>query len=127
MDFLKIAISGYKKLLILLVVSLITVSGLSSPEKISAQMPPMGNMGGMGGMMGNMGMTYEPSNCRDNPGTGEVFCDVRLDVSMMSMTQTTAPFEHYEGQGVWFQGCVLPGQDFENFDTAWIERNFNAV
>ena len=127
MDFLKIAISGYKKLLILLVVSLITVSGLSSPEKISAQMPPMGNMGGMGGMMGNMGMTYEPSNCRNNPGTGEVFCDVKLDVSMMSMTQTTAPSEHYEGQGVWFQGCVLPGQDFENFDTAWIERNFNAV
>ncbi|NCG35154.1 MAG: hypothetical protein GWO78_04055, partial [Dehalococcoidales bacterium] len=47
MDFLKIAISGYKKLLILLVISLIIISGLSSPEKISAQMPPMGNMGGM--------------------------------------------------------------------------------
>ena len=133
MDFLKIAISGYKKIFILLVISLVFIfSGISTSDKISAQMPPMGgnNMGGMmpgmPGGMGGMGMGYEPSSCRENPGTGEVFCDVKLDVSMMSMTQTTAQWEHYEGQGVWFQGCILPGQDFENYDTAWIERQHNA-
>tara|TARA_B110001454_G_scaffold127870_1_gene119229 strand:- start:2621 stop:5635 length:3015 start_codon:yes stop_codon:yes gene_type:complete len=139
MDFLKIAISGYKKIFIILVLSLIFIfSGISTSDKISAQMPPMGNMGGMGGGMpggggmggpggggmGGMAMTYEPSNCRENPGTGEVFCDIKLDVSMMGMTQTTSNYKYYEGQGVWFQGCMLPGQDFENYDTAWIERQF---
>ena len=123
MNFFKIVISDYKKLFFLLAMSLIFISSLSTSDKISAQMPPMGNMGGM---MGNMGTGYEPSTCRNNPGTGEVFCDVRLDVSMMSMTSTTAEWEHYEGQGVWFQGCILDGQDFENYDTAWIERHFNA-
>ena len=26
----------------------------------------------------------------------------------MSMTQTYSPYEFYEGQGVWFQGCIIP-------------------
>lgn len=97
--------------------------GISDTEKISAQMPNM--PGGMpGGMMGAMGMETVPSECRSNPGTGEVFCEVKMDISMMSMTTTYAPFEYYEGQGVWFQGCMLPGQNYENFEAAWIERQY---
>ena len=41
---------------------------------------------------------FEESECRSNPGTGEVFCDVHLDTSYQLMTQTVAPAEFYEGQ-----------------------------
>ena len=33
---------------------------------------------------------FEESECRSNPGTGEVFCDVSLDTSYQLMTQTVA-------------------------------------
>jgi len=97
--------------------------GISDSEKISAQMPGMPG-GMMGQMMGAMGMQTVPSECRSNPGTGEVFCELKMDISMMSMTTTYAPFEYYEGQGVWFQGCMLPGQQYENYEAAWIERQY---
>ena len=96
--------------------------GISDSEEISAQMPMMPP--GMGNMMGAMGMETVPSECRSNPGTGEVFCEVKMDISMMSMTTTYAPFEYYEGQGVWFQGCMMPGQQYENYEAAWIERQY---
>ncbi|MEC7837670.1 MAG: hypothetical protein VX523_02980 [Chloroflexota bacterium] len=98
--------------------------GISDSEKISAQMPGGMPGGMMGQMMGAMGMQTVPSECRSNPGTGEVFCELKMDISMMSMTTTYAPFEYYEGQGVWFQGCMLPGQQYENYEAAWIERQY---
>ena len=106
-----------------LIFAMLLTFGLSDSEEISAQMPNMPG-GMMGGMMGAMGMETVPSECRSNPGTGEVFCEVKMDISMMSMTTTYAPFEFYEGQGVWFQGCMLPGQQYENYEAAWIERQY---
>ena len=61
----------------------ILISGINTQNNISAQMPPMGGM--MGGGMGTMGSSATDSSCRQNPGTGEVFCEVEMDVSMMSM------------------------------------------
>ena len=40
------------------------------------------------------------------------------------MTQTVAPAEFYEGQGVWFQGCKNPEEDYENFDSVYIENHY---
>ncbi len=118
-------INLFKKLSNVSLFSLILITlfsfGISDSEEISAQMP---GMPGMGNMMGAMGMESVPSECRSNPGTGEVFCEVKMDISMMSMTTTFAPFEYYEGQGVWFQGCMLPGQQYENYEAAWIERQY---
>tara|TARA_B100001996_G_scaffold382869_1_gene376054 strand:- start:9388 stop:12366 length:2979 start_codon:yes stop_codon:yes gene_type:complete len=117
----------YKKLSKVSLLSIVLLTlfsfGISDSEEISAQMPGMPG-GMMGGMMGAMGMETVPSECRSNPGTGEVFCEVKMDISMMSMTTTYAPFEFYEGQGVWFQGCMLPGQQYENYEAAWIERQY---
>ena len=98
------------------------VVGVADSQKASAQMPNMGGM--MQQMMGAMAMDTVASECRTNPGTGEVFCEVDMDISMMSMTQTYSPYEYYEGQGVWFQGCIIPGQQYENFEAVWVERHY---
>ena len=98
------------------------VLGVADSQKVSAQMPNMQGM--MQQMMGAMTMDTVASECRTNPGTGEVFCEVKMDISMMAMTQTFSPYEFYEGQGVWFQGCMLPGQQYENYEAAWIERQY---
>jgi len=98
------------------------VLGVADSQKVSAQMPNMQGM--MQQMMGAMTMDTVASECRTNPGTGEVFCEVKMDISMMAMTQTYSPYEFYEGQGVWFQGCMLPGQQYENYEAAWIERSY---
>ncbi len=90
-------------------------SGISSENNIYAQMPSSGG-----------DFLFEESDCRYNPGTGEVFCELTLDTSMQIMTQTVAPKEYYEGQGVWFQGCRIPGQDHNTHDSAWIERHYSA-
>ena len=88
-------------------------SGINTESNVSAQMPPSGG-----------DFLFEESECRSNPGTGEVFCDVSLDTSYQLMTQTVAPAEFYEGQGVWFQGCKLPEEDYENFDSVYIENHY---
>ena len=90
-------------------------SGINTQNNVSAQMPPTGG-----------DFLFEESTCRNNPGTGEVFCELTLDTSSYIMTQTVAPKEYYEGQGVWFQGCRVPGQQHDNYDAAWIERHYVA-
>ena len=90
-------------------------SGINTHNDISAQMPMTGG-----------DFLFEESQCRHNPGTGEVFCEVTLDTSVELMTQTVAPIEFYEGQGVWFQGCRDPEQDYDNWDSVWIERAYAA-
>ena len=45
-------------------------SGINTESNVSAQMPPSGG-----------DFLFEESECRSNPGTGEVFCDVSLDTS----------------------------------------------
>ena len=90
-------------------------SGINTQNNISAQMPSMEG-----------DFLFEESECRSNPGTGEVFCEVSLDTSSQIMTQTVAPKEYYGGQGVWFQGCRLPGDDHDHHDSAWIERHYTA-
>ena len=64
-------------------------SGINTQNNVSAQMPPTGG-----------DFLFEESTCRNNPGTGEVFCELTLDTSSYIMTQTVAPKEYYEGQGV---------------------------
>ena len=90
-------------------------SGINTQNNISAQMPSMEG-----------DFLFEESSCRSNPGTGEVFCEVSLDTSSQIMTQTVAPKEYYGGQGVWFQGCRIPGEDHDHHDSAWIERHYTA-
>ena len=90
-------------------------SGINTQNNISAQMPSMEG-----------DFLFEESQCRSNPGTGEVFCEVSLDTSSQIMTQTVAPKEYYGGQGVWFQGCRLPGDDHDHHDSAWIERHYTS-
>ena len=50
------------------------VLGVADSQKVSAQMPNMQGM--MQQMMGAMSMDTVASECRTNPGTGEVFCEV---------------------------------------------------
>jgi len=88
-------------------------SGINTESNVSAQMPPSGG-----------DFLFEESECRSNPGTGEVFCNVNLDTSYQLMTQTVAPAEFYEGQGVWFQGCKNPEEDHRNFDSVYIENHY---
>ena len=88
-------------------------SGINTESNISAQMPSSDG-----------DFLFEESECRSNPGTGEVFCDVSLDTSYQLMTQTVAPAEFYEGQGIWFQGCKNPEEDYENYDSVYIENHY---
>ena len=126
MENLSILKFSFKKIITSsLILMFILIPGINTQNNISAQMPPMGGMMG-GGNMGTMGSSATDSSCRQNPGTGEVFCEVEMDVSMMTMTHTSSEVEHYEGQGIWFQGCLIPGQQYENYEAAWIERHYNA-
>ena len=122
MSKFNLSFNKISKLSLYIFIFVTLVLGVADSEKASAQMPNMGGM--MGQMMGAMGMDTKASECRSNPGTGEVFCELPMDISMMSMTQTYAPYEFYEGQGVWFQGCIIEGQQFENYESAWIERHY---
>ena len=109
-------ISSLKKIIAAnLILVFFLFSGINTQNNISAQMPSSGG-----------DFLFEESECRNNPGTGEVFCELTLDTSMQIMTQTVAPKEYYEGQGVWFQGCRIPGQDHNTHDSAWIERHYTA-
>ena len=84
MENLSISKFSFKKIITSsLILMFILISGINTQNNISAQMPPMGGM--MGGGMGTMGSSATDSSCRQNPGTGEVFCEVEMDVSMMTM------------------------------------------
>ena len=125
----KISISkfSYKKIITSsLVLMFILFSGLNTHNNISAQMPQM-PPSGMMGMMGMMATVPSDSQCRTNQGTGEVFCELNMDVSMMTLTHTSVDQSYYPGQGIWFQGCMLPGQQYENFEAAWIERDYTGT
>jgi len=86
-------------------------SGINNENNIYAQMPSTSG-----------DLLFEESECRNNPGTGEVFCEVSLDTSVEIMTSTVAPIEFYEGQGIWFQGCRDPEVDYINYDSVYIEN-----
>ena len=118
---------SYKKIITSsLVLMFILFSGLNTHNNISAQMPQM-PPSGMMGMMGMMATVPSDSQCRTNQGTGEVFCELNMDVSMMTLTHTSVDQSYYPGQGIWFQGCMLPGQQYENFEAAWIERDYTGT
>ena len=118
---------SYKKIITSsLVLMFILFLGLNTHNNISAQMPQM-PPSGMMGMMGMMATVPSDSQCRTNQGTGEVFCELNMDVSMMTLTHTSVDQSYYPGQGIWFQGCMLPGQQYENFEAAWIERDYTGT
>ena len=109
-------ISIIKKIIAVnLILLFFSYSEINNENNFYAQMPPTGG-----------DFLFEESECRNNLGTGEVFCELNLDTSSSIMTQTVAPAEYYEGQGIWFQGCIIPGQEYENYDSAYIENSYVA-
>ena len=109
-------ISIIKKIITVnLILLFFSYSGINNENNFYAQMPSTSG-----------DLLFEESNCRNNPGTGEVFCDVNLDTSVEIMTSTVAPIEFYEGQGIWFQGCRDPEVDYINYDSAYIDNSYVA-
>ena len=104
-----------KKIITATLISLFFLYSGINNNNIHAQMPSTSG-----------DLLFEESNCRNNPGTGEVFCDVSLDTSVEIMTSTVAPVEFYEGQGIWFQGCRDPEVDYINYDSAYIDNSYVA-
>ena len=72
-----------------------------------------------------MGTLFEESECRSNPGTGEVFCDVSLDTSYQLMTQTVAPAEEFmKVKAYGFKDVRILRKIMKNYDSVYIENHY---